>query len=497
MATGGQRVVPRRLRGRMNPVRAGAIALLIITVATWLAFTKELPWRDPFQFHAVFQTSNNLRLDSPVRIAGVNVGEVVGVERKEGTDLVEVTMEVEEQGLPIHEDANLKIRSRIFLEGNFFVELSPGTPSADKVDDGDTIPVTQTSTPVQLDQLLTALQTNDREALQDLLKGLGGGLMSKPSAQEDADQDKDVKGETTAKSLNDSITFAPDALKGSADVNEALLGTEPRDLSKLIAGLEKVATALSTNEEQLKSLITNFNRFFAVFAAEQNSLTEAVELLGPTLENANASLVSLNAAIPDLQGFAREFTPGVAQTQRTIAAFSPWISQADRLFSRAEAGGLLNDLQPAMRYFASVVDDSFDLLGETNLTSRCFNEVILPAGQTVLQDGGSTTGVPAIKEFWYTMVGFASDAQGFDGNGSYTRTATGGGDILVRTGKLSNRPRNRDVLYGHALVPPLGTRPKRPARKPAYNTKRDCYKNSIPQLNGPAAAAGPPDRIGK
>ena len=56
--------------GRMNPVRAGAIALLIITVATWLAFTKSLPWRDPFQFHAVFQTSNDLRLDSPVRIAG-------------------------------------------------------------------------------------------------------------------------------------------------------------------------------------------------------------------------------------------------------------------------------------------------------------------------------------------------------------------------------------------------------------------------------------------
>ena len=53
MATAGKRVIPRRHRGRMNPVRAGAIALLIITVATWLAFTKSLPWRDPFQFHAV------------------------------------------------------------------------------------------------------------------------------------------------------------------------------------------------------------------------------------------------------------------------------------------------------------------------------------------------------------------------------------------------------------------------------------------------------------
>ena len=341
MATGGQpvRIIPRRHRGRMNPVRAGAIALLVITVATWLAFTKELPWRDPFQLHAVFQTSNDLRLDSPVRIAGVNVGEVVKVERMDGdSDLVKVTMEMKEEGLPIHKDATAKIRSRIFLEGNFFVELSPGTPSGEELDDGDTLPASQTSTPVQLDQVLTALQTNDREGLQDLLKGLGDGLMSKPTAAEDKDQDPDVRGETAAKSLNDSIDYAPDALRGSARVNEGLLGTEPRDLSKLIAGLDKVTTALSTNEEQLKDFITNFNRFFAVFAAEQDSLTEAIEVLGPTLENARTSLRSLNAALPDLEGFAREFTPGVAQTQRTIAAFSPWIDQATLLFSKAEAG---------------------------------------------------------------------------------------------------------------------------------------------------------------
>src|SRR6202008_568893 len=102
-----------------------------------LAFTNTLPWQQPFELHAVFQTSNNLRLDSPVRIAGVNVGKVVKVERKEGSAVTEVPMEVDKTGLPIHQDATAKIRSRIFLEGNFFVELSPGTPSADNIDDGD------------------------------------------------------------------------------------------------------------------------------------------------------------------------------------------------------------------------------------------------------------------------------------------------------------------------------------------------------------------------
>ena len=75
----------------------------------------------------------------------------------------------------------MKIRPRIFLEGNFFVDLTPGTPGAPELDDGDTITVTQTSTPVQLDQVLTALQSDTRQDLRDVLEGLGTALSSKPS----------------------------------------------------------------------------------------------------------------------------------------------------------------------------------------------------------------------------------------------------------------------------------------------------------------------------
>ena len=118
---------PMRHRTPPRPLNPGApVALLIITVATWLAFTKELPWHDPFQFHATFQTSNDVRLDSPVRIAGVNVGEVVKVERMDGDSTSSRSRwRSRRRALPIHKDATAKIRSRIFLEGNFFVDLRP------------------------------------------------------------------------------------------------------------------------------------------------------------------------------------------------------------------------------------------------------------------------------------------------------------------------------------------------------------------------------------
>ena len=74
------------------------------------------------------------------------------------------------------------------------MDLKPGTPQADTLGDGDSLSVAQTSTPVQLDELLTALQTDDREKLQQLLIGLGNGLSGKPTAASDADQDPVVAG---------------------------------------------------------------------------------------------------------------------------------------------------------------------------------------------------------------------------------------------------------------------------------------------------------------
>src|SRR6185437_5306573 len=60
-------VMPRRFQGRISTVRAGALTILVLIVGVYLAFTKTLPWQQPFEFSAMFQTGNNLRLDSPVR----------------------------------------------------------------------------------------------------------------------------------------------------------------------------------------------------------------------------------------------------------------------------------------------------------------------------------------------------------------------------------------------------------------------------------------------
>jgi virulence factor Mce-like protein len=485
--------IARRRRSERSPVTVGLIALGIALVAVYLGFTKDIPFTHGFRVNAVFESANGLRINSPVRIAGVNVGKVKKVTAKEGTDQALVTIEINKAGLPIHEDSTVKIRPRIFLEGNFFVDLKPGTGSSPELEDGDTIKVTRTATPVQLDEVLTSLQSDTRQDLRDLLDALGTGLDSKPSAADDRDADKSARGETAAESFNDAYRYSPGALRGGAEVNEALLGVQPdRDISRLLEGTARTTGALIRNESLLKDLITNFNTTMAAFASQQDNLRASIRLLAPTLENANAALASLNRAFPPTRAFAREILPGVRETAPTIDASFPWVAQMRKLLSQAELRGLAQDLSPATRDLAKLTDASLKLLPEVDDTSLCARDVVLPTGDIVVRDEFET-GAANYKEFWWTMVGLSGESQNFDGNGSYVRFQPGGG---ANTVALGNPTAPTGQLVGSSPAPVLGVRPKYPGKRPPYNSKVPCHKSKLPDVNGPMGARGPGEGTG-
>jgi phospholipid/cholesterol/gamma-HCH transport system substrate-binding protein len=478
----------RRRDGR-SPFAVGLIALVVIGILVFLGFTKDIPFTRGYEVKAVFPSANGLRPDSPVRIAGVEVGKVTKVEGQEGSNNAVVTMSIKDSGRPIRKDATLKIRPRIFLEGNFFVDLTPGTPGAEELDDGDTIAVTQTSTPVQLDQVLTALQSDTRQDLRDVLEGLGTALNSKPSAADNRDADPSARGETAAKSWNDAYDDAGPAARAQSQVNEALLGTEPeQDVSRLIDGAGRTAAGLVRNENQLKDLITNFNVTMAALASEDGNLQASIRELAPTLASANAAFASLNAAFPPTRAFAREILPGVRETPATIDAAFPWIDQARALMSKAELQGLARDLAPTARSLAQLTDDANELLPQTDLVSKCARDVLLPTGDIVIRDEFQT-GRENYKDFFYAMVGLAGEGQNFDGNGGYVRFQTGGGSQLVSlgTGSAGAQPQ-----FGNLPTPPLGNRPAYPGKLPPYVNTQPCYRQKLPDLNGPAAARTAP-----
>ena len=473
----------KRRRPR-SPVLIGLIASVVVVVILYLGFTKDIPFTKPFEVNAVFQSANSIRPGAPVRIAGVQVGKVKEIKPQEDGDGAVVVMQIDDQGLPLHSDATAKIRPRIFLEGNFFVDLTSGSPGAPKLDKGDTIKVTQTATPVQLDQVLTTLQSDSREDLKDLLDQLSVALNSKPTPAENRDADPSARGETAAQSFNDAYDDIPAAEKSTAQVLDAFLGTEPaRDVSRLIDGTARTTGALIRNENALQGLITNFNATMAAFASQSRNLRLSIRELPTTLTAANRAFNSLNAAFPPTRAFAREILPGVRETPATIDAAFPWIAQARPLMGPNELGGLAAQLSPASADLARVTDAAIELLPQTNRASLCATNVVLPTGDVPIQDEFAT-GVENYKEFFYTLVGLAGEGQNFDGNGMYVRFQTGGGSQTISLGS----PGPTTQLFGNNVNVPLGNRPAYPGKKPPYKPDAPCYKQTRPNLNGPAAA---------
>lgn len=475
----------RAHRGRISPFGAGLIALAVIVIALYAAFVHKYPWNNPYELKAVFANANNLAVNSPVREAGVTVGKVTGVSRKSGSSASVVTMALTNEGLPIHRDATAKIRPRIFLEGNFFVDLKPGSPESPTIGSDEDIPMSQTYSPVQLDQILTVLQSDTRKNLQTLVQGYGDALNGKPKPGEDRLADPSTKGQTAAQSLNDSLDYAVPALRDVSIVNNAFLGEEPHDLSKLIDSAGKTSQELAQHEGALQGLVTNFNTTMAAFASQAGALQTSIHVLPAVLSSADSALLHLNNSFPPLRAFSKEILPGVRETPATVNASFPWIAQTRALVSPSELGGLVNDLKPAIGNLSKATDESVKLFPSVDLVSKCFTNVILPTGDIKVQDPPLTTNLQNYKEFWQALVGLSGESQNFDGNGQYTRFQTGGGTQLISTGNaLGGGSATQE--FSNAIAKPIGDRPARPAQRPPYNRTFPCYKNPIPDINGAA-----------
>jgi len=348
---------------RLSDFKVGVIVIVIIALGSWFAFTQANPFANPYELTVYFSDANSIKTRSPVRIAGVDVGKVTKVEAvEEGEDAAKVTIEIEDKGLPIHRDAELKIRPRIFLEGNFFVDLRPGSPSEPELDSESTIPATQTAAPVQIGEVLNALQHDTREDLQTFLREYSSAL----------------EGEGAA-GFNESIPYWKPAYRDSAIASEATLGQDPdRDIQRVLRGQARTFGALSSDEAALQGLVSNLNTTTGALAREDVALEASIPALRDTLEAALPSLASLNDALPTLRSFARDALPGVRSSDETLEAGVPFIQQLSALMGPTELRGAAAALRSQIPALVNLTEESVPLLEQSRALSACTNNVLVP-----------------------------------------------------------------------------------------------------------------------
>ena len=488
---------PAAAASRRSATTIGLITLVVAAILLFLGFTKDIPFTHGFILKAQFQSANSIRPNSPVRIAGRRgrqgqVDRAAAGHQRRGRD----DGDQRRTALPIHTDATAKIRPRIFLEGNFFVDLQPGTPGAPTLHSGDTIKITQTATPVQLDQVLTSLQSDTREDLQ------APARRARDRAQRQADGGPErrrrpdlARARPAPQSFNDAYDDIPAAERSTAQVLRGAARHRARPRRRAADprhGAPPAARSIR-NESQLQDLITNFNDTMAAFAvASPATCARAIRLLAPTLRNANAAFASLNARVPaDARVRDARSCPACARRRRRSTPRSRGSPRRASSSRKQELGGLAEELSPATRDLAQLIDRATSCCRRPTSRRKCVRDVVLPDRRhrhprRVHDRQPRTTRSSSTRS-----SGIAGEGQNFDGNGMYVRFQTGGGSQhgLARPGSSPTRGaavRQRRRRRRSATGRPI------PGKRPPYKPDVPCYKQKLPNLNGPAAAKSPP-----
>lgn len=247
----------------MKKIAIAAVALLlVIGLIIWS------PWSSSKKhITAMFTDAAGLFVGNDVGVLGVPVGKVTSI-TPEGSD-VKVVLEVPNNvDIPASSFAKIVARS---VATDRYVELQPYSSGA-KMQDGGTIPVSNTASPVDFDAVLKSL---------DLLST---GLTSTPEAKQAVK--KLVDSAYTALNgqgplLNQTIT----SLGGSTKI----LADQRQNIVNLITSLDDVVKVINKNRGTTNQFISE--------------VSQASVLLSSQKQSFHSALVALNSVVAQLAQF--------------------------------------------------------------------------------------------------------------------------------------------------------------------------------------------------
>lgn len=421
-----------------NRLMLAIVGIVLICVGVFFVFTKRIPFVHGYRLNAAFKSSNQLVPGfSPVRIAGVTVGKVTSIDRGPG-GTTKVQMELKDSALPVHADARVRIRPRLFLEGGFFVELDPGSPSSRELADGSTLATEQTATPVQLHQILTAFDQGALGDLRSIIKELDRGFAN-----------------GGADSLGRAIVAFGPVLRDTAQITEAARGDNAHDVSEGIASTAKITTALADRETELRSLVTNLNTTMSTLASRDVELARTITQIEGVIRESPASLDALDEVQPVFRRFVRELRPSLRSSPPILDDTVKTLTQLRGLTSADELPAAVDALRPTVRNLPPLQKQLNTLFPTVTPVMNCLRTRVVPVLTSKLDDDALSTNLQVWQELAQAGVGVVGFAQNFDGNGFYSRYLNGAGEQSVATGQLPGL----GTLVGSTDQPITGSRP--------------------------------------
>ena len=254
-----------------------------------------------------------------VNIAGVKVGDISEVDLEDGKAVV--TMLIEEQYAPIlRSDTTVLLRPRTGLQ-DMTLEIEAGK-EGEPLEDGATIPLSQTEPNVQPDQILATLDGDTRAYLQLLLQGAGDGLGG------------------NGKKLSAVFRRFEPLSRDLARIGKAL-AVRRQNIRRSITTFKLVSEELGANDTRLAEFVDSSNSALGAFADQEAAIRESLQELPSTL-------VATREALQSGQEFAEVLGPASTELIPSAQALGPALKSVRPLFENTTPV-LKNEIRPFAR----------------------------------------------------------------------------------------------------------------------------------------------------
>jgi phospholipid/cholesterol/gamma-HCH transport system substrate-binding protein len=291
-----------------SPARIAAIAVLAVAVIAlgYVIFSGN----GDHKYNLLFQNASQLVPDNQVLIGGQPVGSVDSIELTDD-NLAKVVVSVSQE---LHDGTTATIRATS-LSGvaNHYVSISPGPNSNPALDEGATLGLASTTTPVDIDQLFNTFPNPVRRSLAKFIEG---------NAQWYAG---------AGKTANDTFKYLGAGFNRAGAFAHDLTADE-RLLSRFLVSSSRLGTAVSERAEELSSAIGNANAAFGAIASQNTALSSSLKLLPPTFRQANTTFVNLRAALDDVEPLINTSRTATKDLAPFLGELGPVLAKAVPVF---------------------------------------------------------------------------------------------------------------------------------------------------------------------
>ena len=365
----------------LHPRAFVGVAVLVVGLLLWvLAFTgglSSLFGSSTTTVRADFASVEDIVPNDPVRIHGVQVGSVSSVTADPGGRGGTLTMDVD-SGDKIYRNASASILWRTVLGANDAVAIDPGTRSAGLLG-GATLPQSQDSNQVELDQVTQAFHGGAQSGLQTIFKQLSPAFSNHPAL---------------AQGLNTLAQVAPTAAVGVGALRGQVQDT---DLQNLVKNAGKAAQALSvgTSASDTRQFVESAANTLTALSASPADLRTDIQGLNAVfslqIKNfppANQDLTLLDGLLPELNAAAPSVAP-------TLSKLHPALVNLSTLLS--DARPLLDKLSPTVDSLANTAHVGIPVINSVTPSLNRLSGTLLPF---LTHTTAETRGHPT-----YTLIG--------------------------------------------------------------------------------------------